>query len=363
MKRLNSSDIFYLKKTLLLARRGRGWANPNPMVGAVIVKNKTIIGQGYFQRMGEAHAEVMAIKSAKKSCVGATLYVSLEPHSFYGHSAPCTAAIIKAKIKRVVCVTADPNPKVSGRGFKQLHAAGIVVTIGGPVGEAKQLNEAYFKFHQSKRPFVAIKFAASLDGKIATRTGDSKWITNNALRVYTRSLRGQYQAILVGVNTVIKDNPHLGARTKNERDPLRIILDSNLRTPPKSKVLRDKNVLIIASAQAPRSRFQRFKKQGVRVARFLGRTPAFKKILRFLYQENIISLMVEGGSSVLGEFVDNRAVDKAYVCLAPIIIGGQSSLTAIGGAGTKTVASALRLSEVKYKNFGDNLLIEGVVAN
>src|SRR3989344_2010898 len=222
-------NIKFLKETLKLAKKGLGKVNPNPMVGAVIVKNNKIIGKGYHKKFGYPHAEIEALKNCQQNPKGATLYVNLEPCSHFGKTPPCADAIIKAGIKKVVCCTQDPNPKALGK-------TGIEISFGLLEQEARQLNEAFFTFHEKKRPFIAIKFAASLDGKIATQRGDSKWITNEKARKYSRALRKQYQAVLVGINTVLKDNPHLG-------DSLRIILGSKI--PKNSQVLRNKNILII----------------------------------------------------------------------------------------------------------------------
>src|SRR3990167_1206134 len=224
-------DETFMDEALWLAKKGAGWTAPNPMVGAVVVKSGKIIGRGYHRRAGSAHAEIEALAAAGRSARGATLYVNLEPCAHFGKTPPCTEAIINAGIKRVVCSAIDPNPQVQGRGVARLKQFGIAVSISVRKEEARSLNEVFFVFHEKKRPFVALKFAMSLDGKLAARTGDSKWITGGKARSFARDLRGNYQAILVGVNTVIRDNPHLGARTKGKKDPLRIILDSRLHIP------------------------------------------------------------------------------------------------------------------------------------
>ncbi|MDO8576534.1 MAG: bifunctional diaminohydroxyphosphoribosylaminopyrimidine deaminase/5-amino-6-(5-phosphoribosylamino)uracil reductase RibD, partial [bacterium] len=238
MGRTSAADEKYLKLTLELAEKGRGKTFPNPMVGAVIVKRGRIVGQGYHRKAGEPHAEAEALGIAGGRAKGATLYVNLEPCDHWGRTPPCADTIIRANIKRVVCCTRDPH-KVARGGIEKLKRAGIAVSVGELAQEARDLNEAFFTFHELHRPFVAIKFAASLDGKIATHTGDSKWITNERARAYARRLRGHYQAILVGINTILHDDPHLGVRAKGKPDPLRIILDTTLRIPLKSKVLRD----------------------------------------------------------------------------------------------------------------------------
>ena len=241
----------FIDETLVLAKKAIGLTNPNPMVGAVVVKRGRIIAKGYHRQAGLPHAEIEAFNAAKTSVKGATLYTNLEPCVHQGKTPPCVDAIIQAGIKRVVCSISDPNPKVHGKGIAKLKQAGIIVSVGLKEKEARALNEAFFVFHEKKRPFIAIKFAGSLDGKIATHTGNSKWITNEPARLFARKLRGEYQAILVGINTVIRDNPHLGTRLAGKKDPVRIILDSNLQIPLNSQVLRDNNVIIATTTHAP----------------------------------------------------------------------------------------------------------------
>lgn len=327
-------DEFFLKKCLTLAGKGMGRTAPNPMVGAILVKNGRIIGKGYHKKRGLPHAEIAALRNCQENPAGTTLYVNLEPCSHFGLTPPCVPEIIKAEIKRVVCCSVDPNPKVSGEGVKALKKAGIEVLVGRLEDEAKALNEAFFTFHLKKRPFIAMKFAASLDGKIATYSGDSKWITNTKAREYARRLRAKYQAVLVGVNTVIKDDPHLGVRIIGKRDPVRIILGSKSKIPPQAQVLRDKNVII-------------------------AKTPTLAELLKILKQKEIISLLVEGGSRVLGSFLDERLVDKVYAFYSPILIGGEKAVTAIGGRGAATISEVLHLKNTSIKKFGDNFLITG----
>ncbi len=320
----NPDDDHYMQLALRLARKGLGKTSPNPMVGAVIVKNGKIISQGYHKQAGSAHAEIEAIQSATESVQGSTLYVNLEPHGYVSKTLPCTEAIIKAGIVRVVCSTLDPNPKVAGDGLVQLKKAGIQVNIGLLANEAQLLNEQFFTFHQKQRPFIAIKYAASLDGKMTTSTGDSKWITDERARAVGRKLRGQYQAILVGINTVIADDPHLGTRIKSRPDPLRVILGSTQRVPLNAKILRDDNVLF-----------------------FEGK---LENLMAKLYQMGVISILVEGGASVIGDFVDYKLVDRVYGFYAPIIIGNNDKL-----------ADSLRLQKAQLRHYGDDVMIEGAI--
>ncbi len=358
------SDTFFLKRALQLAARGRGFTNPNPMVGAVIVKNNRIIGEGYHHKVGAAHAEIEALNHArrlKNSVKDATLYVTLEPCSHQGRQPPCAPSVITAGIKRVVICTSDPNPKVAGRGIDLLKKQGIKVEVGLLAAEAKRLNEAFFSYHEKKRPFVAIKFASSLDGKIATRTHDSKWITNEAARFAAHALRATYQGIVVGIETVVRDNPHLGVRNRKGRDPLRIILDSTLRLPLNSQVLRNTNVIVATTTSAPSTKLKKLKQQGITVLQFPGRQVPLQNLLKKLYTLEILSVLVEGGGTILGSFCDEQLVDKAYIFHAPVLIGGSSAISALAGEGVKSVSKALRLKNIIHKNYGDNLLTIGDV--
>jgi len=357
-----SLDRQYLEQTLGLAKKGRGETYPNPMVGAVIVANGRILGKGYHHRAGEPHAEIEALQSVKGSLKGTTLYVNLEPCAHQGKTPPCVEAIIKAGISRVVIATLDPNPLVSGNGVARLRQAGINVSVGSLAEKARSLNEAFFGFHEAHRPFIAIKFAASLDGKIATSNHDSKWITNEKARAYARSLRSQYQAVLVGVNTVIDDNPHLGARSPGKQDPLRIILDTTLRIPPKSQVLRDDNVLVITTKRAPQAKRKALSDQGVSVFIIQSDQIELSKVRKELVRREIISILVEGGGTVIGSFVDNGLVDKIYAFYGPLIIGGTTAIAAVGGHGADTISQSLHLHNLAYKKIDDTMLISGYVA-
>ena len=347
-----------MDETLKLAKRATGWTNPNPMVGAVIVKDGKVIGRGYHHKASSPHAEIEALRAAGTNAAGATLYVNLEPCAHHGRTPPCTDAIIASGISRVVCATVDPNPRVSGQGIKQLRAAGINVTIGPRLAEAQKLNEAFLTFHEKQRPFIVLKFAASLDGKLASRTGDSKWITNETARTYARKLRAEYQAVLVGINTVLSDNPQLGARQPGKKDPLRVIVDSRLQIPLDSQVLRDDNVLVATTAGAPGGKKQQLRQRGIQVLAFPGKTVPVKKLLAALAKQEIISVLVEGGGGILGSFIDAGAVDKVYAFYAPLLIGGAKAVS-IQGEGAKTIQTALRLRDTSFKHFQDNFLVSG----
>lgn len=353
------NDTYFLKETLKLAKRGRTWTFPNPLVGALIVKNGNIIAKGYHKKAGLAHAEVEAIRTSGGQTWGSTLYTNLEPCVHYGKTPPCVDVIIAAGIKRVVCATLDPNPKVYGKGIGTLKKAGIAIEVGVLEKEARELNEAFFTFHEKKRPFIALKFAASLDGKIATRTGDSKWITNEKARMFARQLRSHYQAVLIGIYTVIRDDPHLGTRMKGKKDPLRIILDPSLKIPIKSNILRDNNVLIATTAKANKKKKTFLEKRGVNILFFKRNTALLSELLKELTKREVISILVEGGGTTLGSFVDERLVDKAYAFHAPLIIGGKDAVSTVEGKGVEKLTQALQLKNVTFRRFDDNLITSG----
>ena len=349
-------DERFIDEALELAKKSTGWTSPNPMVGAIIVKSGKIVGRGYHRQAGKPHAEIEALKYAEEKARGATLYVNLEPCPHFGRTPPCTEAIIRAGIKRVVCSALDPNPKVHGFGIAALRRTGIAVAIGARAARARALNEPFFTFHEKKRPYVAIKFAASLDGKLGTRTGDSKWITNEKARKFARDLRGQYQAVLIGASTAVMDDPHLGVRTNKLRDPIRIIIDGKLSTPISAKVFRDQNVLVATTKAAPLSKIKRFQKHGTSTLVFDGRKIQIKKLLSELARKEIISVLVEGGGETLGEFIDARVIDKCYAFYAPILVGGKDAIS-IGEKGISKLRDAIHLKRISVEKFDDNILV------
>lgn len=350
-------DEYLIGQALKLAKKGIGSTNPNPMVGAIIVKDGQIVGKGYHRKAGLPHAEIEALNQSN-SGLGASLYLNLEPCVHLGKTPPCVDAIIKSGITRVVCSTLDPNPKVDGKGVAKLRQAGISVSVGVGEKAARQLNEAHFCFHIKKRPLVAIKFAASLDGKMATKRQDAKWITNQKTREFARTLRGQYQAVCVGVNTIIHDDPHLGVRQKGKKDPLRIILDSALQIPLNAQVLRDNNVIIATTTAAAKQKQAKLKKLGVNILTFDNDQIPLKKLLTELTKQEIISILVEGGGSVLGSFLDEKLIDKVYAFFAPILVGGEKAVT-VGGAGVDKIEQALSLKRISVKRFKDDFLVIG----
>lgn len=351
------SDKFYIAQALKLAARAVGRTFPNPLVGAVIVKNGKIMGQGFHHKAGLPHAEIAALRDCRQSPKGATLYVNLEPCCHFGRTPPCVDAIIDAGIGRVVFCTLDPNPQVRGRGLKMLKRRGVKTAYGILANEAKKLNEQFFAFHLKKRPFIAIKFAASLDGKIAARNFDSKWITNEAARKFARALRGQYQAVLVGARTALLDNPGLRSGDKS-REPLRIILDSKLKLSLSAKIFYNNSALLVTTAKADRRKLDALKRKGIQI--LIMKKIAVPRLLSQLRQMNIISVLVEGGGEVLGSFVDTKLVDKVYAFHAPLIIGGKNAVSAVAGKGAPTIQNALKLKDMVIKKFGDNTLTTGL---
>jgi diaminohydroxyphosphoribosylaminopyrimidine deaminase/5-amino-6-(5-phosphoribosylamino)uracil reductase len=347
---MSCDDVYFMGRALMLARKGH--PSPNPRVGAVVVKDGVIIGEGFHERAGMPHAEVNALKGIEAA--GATLYVTLEPCSHHGRTPPCTDAIIDAGIGRVVCAMRDPNPKVDGIGL--LTEAGIPVDVGIMEDEARRLNEAFISYLDTNRPFTVLKCGMSLDGKIATKTGASKWITSQASRERAREMRENYDAILVGIGTVLADDPSL--RSSGDKHPLRIILDSTLRIPRTSDVLSDDNVLVVTTTRAEAGRREALEQEGIEVLVCGDETVDLVRLLSLLGERGVTSLLVEGGSTVHGSFVQAGLVDKVLFFIAPLLIPGSTSLTAVGGEGIERLEEALRLGTMKVRRYGDDILIE-----
>lgn len=347
-----------MHRAMELAKRGRGFVSPNPLVGAVFVRNGKIIAEGYHKKFGGDHAEIVALKNAgEKSLTGSTLYINLEPCVHYGKTPPCAPKIIKSGIARAVIGMNDPNPLVSGRGITALRKAGIKVEVGCLRRSALALNEKFIKWISSGMPFVSMKIAMSLDGKIATRTGDSKWITGESSREYVKRLRDEHDAILVGAGTIFVDNPSLSGKT---REPKRIILDSVLKIPLNSKIFRDSNVFVATTSKAPKSKMNGLKKRGIDLKIFKskgGKIP-LTPLLRFLGGRNISSVLVEGGSEIFGSAIDEGVVDKFYWFIAPKIIGGRNAKPAVGGEGIAKMTQAMNLDNFNFKQIGSDILVE-----
>ncbi|WP_196606884.1 bifunctional diaminohydroxyphosphoribosylaminopyrimidine deaminase/5-amino-6-(5-phosphoribosylamino)uracil reductase RibD [Pectinatus frisingensis] len=361
-----NDDERYMQTAINLAKNAVGRTSPNPMVGAVIVKNNRIIGCGWHKKAGTPHAEIHALQAAGELSQGATLYVSLEPCSHFGRTPPCCDAVIKAGIKRVVVAITDPNPKVSGRGIKKMRDAGLEVVTGVLENEAAKLNEVFFKWIETGFPFITIKSAMSLDGKTATASGQSKWITNEASRTYGHHLRDINDAIMVGINTIIADNPTLTTRlAAGGKNPIRIIADSTGRIPLDAAVLNDNAALtlVVVTAKASPLKIAALKaKKNVDViiadaaeTAGINLTDLFKQ----LAQREICSILIEGGATLIGNIVEEKLADKAYFFIAPKIVGGKSAKSAVEGPGIENLADALTLASPVIKNLDGDFLISG----
>jgi diaminohydroxyphosphoribosylaminopyrimidine deaminase / 5-amino-6-(5-phosphoribosylamino)uracil reductase len=356
-------DEQWMRRALRLARRGRGRTSPNPMVGAVLVKRGRVLGEGFHARAGEAHAEMIALEKAGAKAEGAILYLNLEPCTHYGRTPPCAPRVIKAGIKRAVIGMLDPNPRVKGRGVERLRRAGIEVKVGVLEEECLRLNEAFSKYIVSEEPFVTVKVASTLDGKIATRYGDSKWISGEASRRLVHRLRDEVDGILVGVDTIIRDDPFLTSRIRGGRDPYRVVLDSRLRTPEKSKVIEvnPSRTIIVTTESASKEKVEEFEKKGVRVlvlASKAGRVN-LKTCLARLGELEMMSLMVEGGGRINGSFLDEGLIDKLLIFVSPKLIGDGHAPGIFGGRGFANLAKAVRIEGLRTRRVGEDILFEG----
>ncbi|NOY78096.1 MAG: bifunctional diaminohydroxyphosphoribosylaminopyrimidine deaminase/5-amino-6-(5-phosphoribosylamino)uracil reductase RibD [Calditrichaeota bacterium] len=356
-----TDDQKWMRLALNLARRGLGQTSPNPNVGAVIVKNGTLLGKGYHRQFGGPHAEVFALREAGEAARGATLYVTLEPCSHYGKTPPCVNRVIKAGISRVVIATPDPNPLVNGRGIRKLQQAGIAVTVGVEGEKARQLNEPFFTFMETGLPFVRLKIAQTLDGKIATPTGDSRWITGEASRRLVHRWRAQMDAVLVGIGTVLKDNPALTVRMVRGRNPRRVILDPGLRVPLSARVVSDGEAArtILFTAAANRQKISALQGKGVTVFQIEKKADGhfdLKQVLEKLTELGIISVLVEGGSGVFSSFLNQKAFHRLAVFQAPKIAG--SGLGPFDGIGFQKMEEAIPLKLLKQRKIGEDGLFE-----
>ena len=351
-----------MRRTLDLAMQGVGQVSPGPLVGTIIVNDEgKIVGEGFYLFDRLKHAETIALEQARERASNCTAYVSLEPHAHHGRTPPCTEALINAGIKRVVAPIEDPNPDVSGRGFAQLRAAGIEVWVGLLADEAARLNEAYVHFMKTRHPFVHLKLAISLDGKIATHTGDSRWITGEAARTRVHELRHRYDAIMVGGGTVAADDPLLTDRSgkKRRRPLLRVLVDKCLRMSPSSQLASSTDqapVLLFTDPTDEATKIKALESRGVEV---IDKGYDLKFILNELGNRSIQSVLVEGGSTLAGLLMDSGLVNKVTFFIAPIIIGNQSAPSAIGGLGAERIAEAIRLDQVEVLHHGRDVEITG----
>ncbi|QNB47342.1 bifunctional diaminohydroxyphosphoribosylaminopyrimidine deaminase/5-amino-6-(5-phosphoribosylamino)uracil reductase RibD [Thermanaerosceptrum fracticalcis] len=357
-------DVGYMKMALELARKAQGRTSPNPMVGAVVVKDGNIVGTGYHQKAGTPHAEVHALNEAGERAYGADLYVTLEPCNHLGRTPPCTEAIIRAGIKRVFVALRDPNPLVSGKGIARLKAHGIEVQEGLLEDEARKVNEVFLKYIRTKLPFVALKTATSLDGKIATERGESRWITGQEARLRGHWLRNIYDAILVGIGTVMADDPSLTCRLPDQegRDPIRIIVDSKLSIDEGARVLNLHSpapTIIATTAQATAEKISRIEKNAPVLVVNEGKEVHLPSLLKMLGDMEITSVLVEGGGRLNGSFLRENLVDKFYCFLAPKIIGGTKAPGSFGGEGISSLRDVTELIDVVVEHLGTDLLVTG----
>lgn len=359
------TDEEYMREALRLAANARGRTSPNPLVGAVVVRDDRIVGAGWHRKAGTEHAEVHALRMAGELANGATLYVSLEPCSHQGRTGPCAAAVRDAGIRRVVVAMQDPNPKVAGQGIALLREAGIEVVCGVLEAEARRLNDFYLTWMEQGRPYVLLKTAMTLDGKIQTATGESQWITGEQARARVHAWRDVYDAILVGISTVLADDPSLTARlsTGAGKNPARIILDSRARTPLTAKVVTDgaAPTVIAVSETAPQERIEALERAGCEVL-VCGRTEIdIGELLELLARREIVSLFVEGGATVNASFLEGGLVDAVAAFIAPKLVGGETARTPIGGRGVPALADAVLLDDVTVEKVGEDVLLCGRV--
>ncbi|MBU3155474.1 bifunctional diaminohydroxyphosphoribosylaminopyrimidine deaminase/5-amino-6-(5-phosphoribosylamino)uracil reductase RibD [Clostridium estertheticum] len=361
-------DSYYMSRALELSKKAVGFVNPNPLVGAVIVKDNRIIGEGYHEHFGGPHAEVNAFKNAKENVEGATMYVTLEPCAHYGKTPPCAEAIVKNKIAKVIVGMIDPNPLVAGKGVEILRRAGIEVTTGIMENEIRKTNEIFIKYITTKKPFCIMKTAMTLDGKIATTTGDSKWISNEKSREYVHELRNRVSGIMVGIGTVLSDNPELTTRREGKisTNPVRIIIDSTAKIPLDSKVLKcdeKTKTIIVTTKFASDTKTCAIKQKGAEVIV----TPSENKwvnlnyLMKVLGEMGIDSILLEGGSTLNYSALDEGIVDKVITFISPKIFGGTSGKTTVGGKGIDFVKDSILLRDIQVSRFDEDIMIEAYV--
>ena len=350
---------------LELAKKGIGRVNPNPLVGAVIVKDNEIIGEGYHECYGKAHAERNAVNNAIKDVEGSTIYVTLEPCAHYGKTPPCVDLLIEKKFKKVVIGMLDPNELVAGKSIEKLKKHGIEVVVGIKEEECKKVNEIFIKYITSKIPFVVLKSGTSIDGKIATYTGESKWITSEKAREDSQNLRNRLHSIMVGVNTIIADDPNLTCRINSNKHLTRIIVDTNLRIPLDSKVItnQDKNTIVATAVDADENKKQELRNLGIKVIEVSKKESRvnLQELVKKLGQEGIDSILIEGGGTLNFSALKEKIVDKIIFYIAPKIIGGENSKSSISGEGFSKLNEAVSIINTSFRKIGEDLVIEGYV--
>ena len=357
------TDQDYMMRAITLAKKGEGWTNPNPMVGAVIVKDNRIIGEGYHTRYGELHAERNAIASLNESAEGATLYVTLEPCCHYGKTPPCTQAILEQKIKKVVIGSRDPNPKVAGKGAKILREAGVMVVEDFMKEECDELNPVFFHYITTREPYVVMKYAMTLDGKIATKTGASKWITAETARTQVQHMRHRYMGIMAGIGTVLADDPMLNVRIEGLKSPVRIICDSKLRIPLDSKIVKSakeyRTIVAYAETENTKTKTEALQAMGVETifCPDIKKQVDLKQLMEYLGNENIDSILLEGGGTLNDSALRAGIVQEVQVFIAPKIFGGQGSRTPVDGVGIEIPSQAVTLKCTDICKIGEDIKI------
>ena len=357
----------YMKRATELAREAVGLSSPNPPVGAVVVRDGQIVGEGHTLPIGQAHAEVIALSQAGELARGSTLYTTLEPCCHFGKTPPCTRGIIEAGISKVHIATIDPNSLVNGKGISELESAGLDICLDECGEEAKEIAEAYIKFVTTGVPFVVAKFAMSLDGKIASASGDSKWISSEDSRSYARDLRFRNDAVIVGIGTVLNDNPRLTARDSlgvpRAKQPLRIIVDSSARVPLSAQIFHEHGPILVVTARGIGNRLESLRASGIQVIQLPAEDGSIdlRALLEVLGEREITSLLVEGGGTLLGSFFDFGLVDKVVAFISPVILGGKNSPSPIAGIGVTTIANAIRLKRSYVNAFGEDVMMTGYV--
>lgn len=361
------NDNEFMRSALQLAEKGCGWVSPNPMVGAVIVKNGKIIGQGWHEKYGSLHAERNALASCTESPNGATMYVTLEPCCHHGKQPPCTDAILDAGIRRVVVGSGDPNPLVAGKGIEILRANGVEITKNVLKDECDRINEVFFHYIRTKTPFVVMKYAMTMDGKIAAYTGESKWITGETARNHVQKQRHRYSAIMVGVGTVLADDPMLSCRIEGGKNPVRIICDTGLRTPAEAQVVATANEIptIIATCCEDKEKQLTYEAAGCRIMLMPEKDGHvdLRRLMDKLGEEQIDSILLEGGGTLNWSALESRIVQKTQAYIAPKLFGGQTAKTPIEGMGVSSPQGAFHLKNSVITHLGEDILVESEVIN
>lgn len=353
----------YMKRAIELAKKGIGYTNPNPIVGCVVVKNDKIIAEGYHKKIGGFHAERNALTNCKEDTTGAELYVTLEPCCHYGKTPPCTEIIIEKKIKKVYVGSMDPNKLVEGKGVKILKEHGIEVKCGILKDECDKLNEVFFHYITNKTPYVVMKYAMTMDGKIACENGDSKWVTGKDARETVQKMRNQYMGIMVGINTVLEDNPMLNCRIEENVDPIRVICDSNLRIPFESNIVNTANkiqTIVVCTNEADTDKQKYLEECGVEVVRQKrkGRVN-LSELMKTLGEKGIDSILLEGGGTLNAQALKENIVNKICCFIAPKIVGGADAKSPIEGKGVEKMMEAYNIENMEIQKLGNDIMLTG----